>query len=399
LQAKGRVDEQEIKRLLKDLDAAQAEVANKQEGEEEEMQKGNAVAALWSLVLGNDANQVALAAAGGIPPLVALLREGTEKQKEKAAKAMSYLAFTRDIKLAIIEAGGITPLVALVRDGTDMQKENAMAALLKLLFYMHNDNPIVWKDAAIAIGLAGAIPPLVDLVRDGTDAQKEYAVQVLKGVTSEFYMPRGQPENMFKFAALNAGAIAPLVALVRNGTEIQKECAAATLSQLLAYGVYRRLHPAPPDVRMDPKLELVQADGFPPLLEMLRNGTEEQQIIATYVLMFLTSIPGGCHNVSRTPKIPSANLDIIPPLLALLVKLERPDDQYSRKVREAIYYHLWYAAMGCPVFPQDRESYDRANKDAAVIAAITAAGGLPPLRRNPRLAPYLVKVGIPPFGN
>ena len=46
-------------------------------------------------------NQVAIAKAGGIPPLVALIRDGTNAQKERAAGALRNLSFNADSKVAI----------------------------------------------------------------------------------------------------------------------------------------------------------------------------------------------------------------------------------------------------------------------------------------------------------
>ena len=69
-----------------------------------EKQKENAAAALWMLAI-NDDNQVAIARAGGIEPLVALARGGTEKQKEHAADALWMLALNDDNQVAIARAG------------------------------------------------------------------------------------------------------------------------------------------------------------------------------------------------------------------------------------------------------------------------------------------------------
>ena len=76
---------------------------------------------------------MAIARAGGIAPLVALVHSGTKAQKEKAAGALAMLASgNADNKLAILKAGGGEPLVALLRSGTKAQKEMAAAALRKL---------------------------------------------------------------------------------------------------------------------------------------------------------------------------------------------------------------------------------------------------------------------------
>ena len=66
-----------------------------------------------------------------VTSLVALVRDGTDEQKANAADALQNLACNNDAnRVAIADAGGIAPLVALmVRDGTDEQKANAADAL------------------------------------------------------------------------------------------------------------------------------------------------------------------------------------------------------------------------------------------------------------------------------
>ena len=75
---------------------------------------------------------MAIAKAGGIAPLVALARGGTDGQKEEAARALRNLACNADNQVAIATAGGIPPLVALARDGSDGQMEAAAGALYSL---------------------------------------------------------------------------------------------------------------------------------------------------------------------------------------------------------------------------------------------------------------------------
>ena len=106
-------------------------------------QKEQAAAALGNLAFNAD-NQVAIAKAGGIAPLVALARDGTKKQKEWAAVALRNLARNADNQVAIAKAGGIAPLVALARDGTKRQKEWAAVALRKLS--INADNQVAIRE-------------------------------------------------------------------------------------------------------------------------------------------------------------------------------------------------------------------------------------------------------------
>ena len=60
-------------------------------------------------------------------------RAARRPRARDAAKALKNLAFNSDNnKVAIAKAGGIAPLVALARDGTNGQKTEAAAALRNL---------------------------------------------------------------------------------------------------------------------------------------------------------------------------------------------------------------------------------------------------------------------------
>ncbi|RLN74249.1 hypothetical protein BBJ28_00024404 [Nothophytophthora sp. Chile5] len=171
-----------------------------------------ALKALKSLVSLNDENRHAICA-----PLVALVWDGTDSQKENAANALRPFAASNDAtRIAIVEEGGIAPLVALVRDGTDSQKEIAAEALGHLA--ASNDA------TRIAIAREGSIAPLVALVQDGTDSHKHFAAEALRRLAN------GNDATQNEIA--REGGIAPLVALVRDGTDSQKEIAAEALELL-----------------------------------------------------------------------------------------------------------------------------------------------------------------------
>ena len=109
--------------------------------------------ALARLAYDNDANKATIADAGGIPPLVALVHDGTEIQKTQAALALMRLAAEDTNAVAIAAAGGIPPLVALARDGTEKQKEHATGALGNLTANVNNQVAIA--DASTAAGRKG----------------------------------------------------------------------------------------------------------------------------------------------------------------------------------------------------------------------------------------------------
>ena len=134
-----------------------------------------------------------------VPPLVALARDGTEGQKERAALVLA--AYNAESQGAIREAGGVAPLVALARAGTEKQAENAARALAAFA-----------KGGAAnqaALRAAGGLAPLVALVRKGTEEQKMMAAGALASAA------RGYAENQAAIA--REGGIAPLVALASCG--------------------------------------------------------------------------------------------------------------------------------------------------------------------------------------
>ena len=71
----------------------------------------------------------ALAAAGALPPLVAMLGNGTAEEQVAAAEALWKLARNAAIKAAIVAAGALVPLSALVRDGDVEGKAKSAGAL------------------------------------------------------------------------------------------------------------------------------------------------------------------------------------------------------------------------------------------------------------------------------
>ena len=75
---------------------------------------GSFPAALAILAV-NDDNEIAIAKAGGIPPLVALVRDGNDSQKHFAAGALGNLAYNADNRIPIEKAkreAGIFALAA-----------------------------------------------------------------------------------------------------------------------------------------------------------------------------------------------------------------------------------------------------------------------------------------------
>ena len=104
-------------------------------------------------------NRVLIAEAGGIAPLVDLLRDKSATAKHFAGRALGYLAHDNGNKVLIAEAGGIPLLVDLLRDGSAGDKEEAAWALGNLA--RNNDAN------ALAIALAVGLEAFVELAQRG----------------------------------------------------------------------------------------------------------------------------------------------------------------------------------------------------------------------------------------
>ena len=152
---------------------------------EQEAAKALALARLASY---SAANCAAIAAAGGIPLLVALVANGAAGSQKMAAWALVRLAYDDDIRTAIAAAGAIAPLVALVTNGAAGGQEQAAGALRTLAY-----NNAANKAAIVA---AGGVEALSALLANGSDFGKEYARRALEhlGPLAE-YASRLQSEN------------------------------------------------------------------------------------------------------------------------------------------------------------------------------------------------------------
>ena len=154
--------------------------------------------------------------------LVRALREGDDAAKAAAAGALGDLVRDCDTeqhrkRVRIREAGGIPPLVQLVRDGSAEAKTQAAAALANLtLTYIEVTNRRL-------VGAAGATSPLIELLRDGSAEAKLWAASALRNLACE---------NDNKMLITEAGGVPLFVQLLRDGCAKGKLKASAALSSL-----------------------------------------------------------------------------------------------------------------------------------------------------------------------
>ena len=128
--------------------------------------------------LGNDdQNQAAIAAAGGIPPLVALVTSGNDAAKLSAAGALLNLALNDQNQAAIAGAGGIPPLIALVTSGINVCEARSCKALGHLATNDQN------KAAIVA---AGGVQALQEMAKDGKMLENRELAEVAQNAWSIF---------------------------------------------------------------------------------------------------------------------------------------------------------------------------------------------------------------------
>lgn len=170
----------------------------------------DAAGALWSLALDQPTNQEMIASSGGVQPLVNLLKQGTDGSQETAAGALHALAACRGNRSMVADAGGIPPLVTLFDGGSESAKLEAFGALRTLVL----ENPA--NQLAIAHSL-------VEMLKQGSRDAQERVTQLLLTLAQD-------PDNRASIA--KAGAVPELVGQLQNGSERAMGLAASALGQI-----------------------------------------------------------------------------------------------------------------------------------------------------------------------
>ena len=91
-----------------------------------------AAATLSDLAYGDETMQERIIDEGGVPPLLMLLRIGSELAQEHAARAIWHLCATTDNQGVIVDCGAIAELVALSKTGSAKAQELAAAVVSDL---------------------------------------------------------------------------------------------------------------------------------------------------------------------------------------------------------------------------------------------------------------------------
>ena len=259
---------------------------------------------LWSLSLTTDASRrQTMVEAGVITPLVQSLSSGqlSEVAQQHAAMVLSCLAIDRSNHDEILECGAIAPLVGLIKDAKQTlgAKKNAAIGLARLALSTPSTQERIFH--------AGAVPPLVAWLGDGSLGPPETAASTLADLCND-------ANAAMQARLLQAGAIGPLVAMLHLQAGVEQQRAAGGALAILAEGCPSNM------------VAIAHAGGIPPLVELLRSGKVGAHKNAAHALAMLAG--------DEANKMQIARAGGIPPLVALLSTGDASAQQYAAKALE-----------------------------------------------------------------
>ncbi|KAE8729477.1 U-box domain-containing protein 13 [Hibiscus syriacus] len=212
----------------------------------------HAVTALLNLSICED-NKGSIMSFGAVPGIVQVLKKGSMEARENAAAALFSLSVVDENKVTIGASGAIPLLVTLLSEGTQRGKKDAATALFNLCIYQGN------KGKAVR---AGVVPTLMRLLTEPGGGMVDEALAILAILSSH-------PEGKSGIGA--AEAVPVLVDVIGNGSPRNKENAAAVLVHLCA-GDQQHL------------AEAQELGVMGPLLDLAQNGTDRGKRKAAQLL-------------------------------------------------------------------------------------------------------------------
>ena len=241
-------------------------------------------------------NRASIAAAGAIPPLVALLSSSDEDVQRAAVGTLGNLAENVDNKALIAEAGGIPPLVSCLTTGTDITTRHFAPQLTTRHFaaqllgdlmadWIVLDREVVLMPEATeiaeanqaSIASAGAIEPLIEMLTGDNAFLRESAAHALRPFSSR---------EDTRVAIAVAGAI-PVLA------ELSTRCEPAH-----QHGVVGILDDLAENA--ENLAAIVEAFSYPQLVELMGDrGTDRAQEAAAELLLKLCAHPQGLSEAKR----------------------------------------------------------------------------------------------------
>ena len=277
-----------------------------------EMQ-ANAAGALAALAHENNENQSAIARTGAIAPLCALTREGTPRVKEQSASALWALATDNALnKATIAKLGGVEPLLALLVHGESPPSLQASVGALGSLASKHADN----RDA-IAKLLVGKLSSRLG------QASGTGAVRVLQCISLLC-----DADGAVQVAIAKAGGVSPLIAWLsgsplaasvergdrRESSDSWHDARREAAHALLSVAANNAANQA----------AIVKCDGIAPLIDLVSRGAAESQEYAARTLWHLAATSESIAAISAVGGLT--------PLVAMLSLADRRQQELAAVV-------------------------------------------------------------------
>ena len=205
--------------------------------------------------------------------LIGVAQMGSAEQQQKAASFLRDLAFSPGhATAAIAAAGGVAPLVELVCRVLGLGSDERERATFGLVLLASGN----WEDTKYALEVG--LTPLLEIAVSGSAEGRENAATALAGIATG---AAEESKGAVGAALVAEDGIAPLVELLRSGSEVAQEKAVQVLSTLAEHGASNST-PA-----YDLKAELEKADGLSALIELASSGSEEVRQAASAALTSL----------------------------------------------------------------------------------------------------------------
>lgn len=246
-------------------DSTYGNSASKEALEAARVQKEMA-SAIWSMAANNLENQMAIAKAGGILPLIALL-EGNPEVHRDVAGALWALGANEENQKAIADNQGIVPLVGLLKTGSPGAQETAAGALHALASMDTNRD---------SIAAAGAISLLVALFDGGSDEARQQAAGALQTLVQQ------NVRNQFAVA---------------NETVAKLKSDASAAAQEYLTTLLRNLAQDPEN-----RAAIAKAGAVPELVKQLEMGSEKAMGMAASGLALL-ALKSAEHRATVTQEL------------------------------------------------------------------------------------------------
>ena len=216
----------------------------------------NASRALWQLAYDPD-NQIAIAASGGIVPLVTQLTAGSDATQRHSAAAIENLAKDNsENQLALAKAKAIAPLVSLLGSDSMETQAHSVGALLYLASHVECRNAVIRR--------------LVNVLDERNANAQMRAATALAVLASR--------NITYRNAIAEAGAVPPLVRQLGDGLRVEndtpQERAACVLSDLARSA--------------ECKVDIAASGGVEPLVRMLASTSNKGQTAAATTLSHLS---------------------------------------------------------------------------------------------------------------